>query len=111
MQAAGSTGASLLAQSWSTPFKQLGDTATLQAAADCRHASAATAAAAARSWSPPTCLLALLPLQAPPDLIRTVAYGTLLFDSSSSDVELGTTYRPIEDAFNEAIQYIRSNGQ
>jgi hypothetical protein len=49
-------------------------------------------------------------MQAPPDLIRTVAYGTLLFDSSASDAELGTTYRPIEEAFSQAVQYIRSSG-
>jgi hypothetical protein len=50
--------------------------------------------------------------QAPPDLIRTVAYGTLLFDSSSSDLALGLAgYRPIEEAFGLAILHIREQRQ
>ncbi len=47
--------------------------------------------------------------QAPPDLIRTVAYGTLLFDSSSSEEELGlqVPYRNITESFREAVQYVK----
>ena len=41
-----------------------------------------------------------------------MAYGTLLFDSSGSDRELGLpAYRPIEEAFRLAIQYIREQRQ
>ena len=58
----------------------------------------AAAAAAALTGVPP---------QAPPDLLRTVAYGTLLFDSSTSDAELGLgQYRPIEESFKEAVEFI-----
>lgn len=49
-------------------------------------------------------------LQAPPDLIRTVAYGTLLYDSSSSEEELqlAVPYRPIEEAFREAVELVQA---
>lgn len=49
--------------------------------------------------------------QAPPDLLRTVAGGSALFDATSSAAELGLEkYRSIEDAFREAVEYIRSGG-
>ncbi len=47
--------------------------------------------------------------QAPPDLIRTVVHGTLLFDSTSTDQELGLTYRPIQEAFQEAVALIKAS--
>ncbi len=49
-------------------------------------------------------------MQAPPDLIRTVTYGTLLYDSSSSEEELqlAVPYRPIEEAFREAVELVQA---
>ncbi|GIL63685.1 hypothetical protein Vafri_17706 [Volvox africanus] len=66
---------------------------------------AAMWAAAAGSWG----ALTGMPPQAPPDLIRTVSYGTLLFDSASSEVELGlqVPYRDITESFREAVQYVQ----
>ncbi|KAG2440119.1 hypothetical protein HXX76_004233 [Chlamydomonas incerta] len=49
------------------------------------------------------------PPQAPPDLIRTVAYGTLLYDSSSSEAELGLAlpYTDIAQSFAEAVECVK----
>ncbi|GLC42590.1 hypothetical protein PLESTB_001116900 [Pleodorina starrii] len=67
--------------------------------------AAALWAAAAAGWA----AMSGVPPQAPPDLILTVAYGTLLFDSSSSEAELGlqVPYRPIVESFREAVQYVQ----
>lgn len=49
-------------------------------------------------------------LQAPPDLVATATAGTLLFDSTASDSELGlAAYRPIREAFADAVVYIRQH--
>lgn len=47
--------------------------------------------------------------QAPPDLIRTVAYGTLLYDSGCSEAELGLAlpYRDIAASFQEAVECVK----
>lgn len=43
---------------------------------------------------------------APADLVRTAARGTLLFDASKSERELGMVYTDIRTAFAEAVDYI-----
>ncbi|KXZ48575.1 hypothetical protein GPECTOR_26g478 [Gonium pectorale] len=70
---------------------------------------AAAWARAAAGWA----ALTGIPPQAPPDLIRTVAYGTLLFDSSSSEAELrlDVPYRSIEEAFREAVLTVQEHDE
>lgn len=48
-------------------------------------------------------------MQAPPDLLRTVAWGSLLYDSSDSSRELGVTYHSTEESFREAVSYIQGS--
>ncbi|KAG2454876.1 hypothetical protein HYH02_000707 [Chlamydomonas schloesseri] len=66
----------------------------------------------AAGWAHTAAALAALtgvPPQAPPDLIRTVAYGTLLYDSASSEAELGLAlpYRDIAASFAEAVECVK----
>eukprot|EP00198_Chlamydomonas_reinhardtii_P006222 XP_001695558.1 predicted protein [Chlamydomonas reinhardtii] len=66
----------------------------------------------AAGWAQAAAALATLtgvPPQAPPDLIRTVAYGTLLYDSGCSEAELGLAlpYRDIAASFQEAVECVK----
>lgn len=46
---------------------------------------------------------------APADLVRTAAKGTLLFDATKSEQELGMSYRNIREAFAEAVAFIKES--
>ena len=50
-----------------------------------------------------------VPPTAPVDLVRTATSGTLLFDASRSEAELGITYSNITAAFAEAIDFITAH--
>ena len=50
-----------------------------------------------------------VPPTAPVDLVRTATSGTLLFDASRSQAELGLAYSDITAAFAEAIDFITTH--
>jgi hypothetical protein len=47
--------------------------------------------------------------QLPLDVLRTTQQGSLLFDGSLAEKELGLTYTPLPEALAEAIAYIQQH--